>query len=198
MSPVFTFLAAAALLNERPHRVQIVGVAVAFAGLFVCVRFGGGKELGITYLLNALVLLLSPFFASLHTTLSRPFSQKYGALNTTALTVILGTLPLLFGISPGLIHKIPTLSPGFWAADLFLALGCTATAYLLWTFALGHLEATKVAVFIYFIPVLGVLWGWLYLDEAITSWLLLGAALIVSGVVMTNRQRTRQSSDATK
>ncbi|HRU24199.1 MAG TPA: DMT family transporter, partial [Candidatus Latescibacteria bacterium] len=115
-------------------------------------------------------------------------SRKYGALNTTAFTIILGTVPLLVGADADLVHKAAALPAGFWAADLFLGLGCTAAAYLLWTKALQVMEATKVAVFLYLIPVLGIAWGWLYLDEPVSWWLVAGAALVIFGVVLANRK----------
>ena len=187
-SPVFTLVMAALLIRERPALWQISGVIIAFAGLYVCIRFGGGKDVDLRYVSGALVLLLSPFFASIHTTLSRPLSRKYGALNTTAFTIVLGTVPLLAGADADLIRKAAALPAGFWAADLFLGLGCTAFAYLLWTKALQVMEATKVAVFLYLIPVLGIAWGWLYLDEPVSWWLVAGAALVIFGVVLANRK----------
>jgi len=50
------------------------------------------------------------------------------------------------------------------------------------------MEATKVAVFLYLIPVLGIAWGWLYLDERVSWWLVAGAALVIFGVVLANRK----------
>jgi len=187
MAPAFTFFVAAALLGERSTRRAAAGIVLAFAGLYLCVRYGGGRRVEVTYMLAALVTLLAPFFSSLHTTLSRPLARQHGALNLTALTIIFGTAPLLVTIRPSLISRLPTLSASFWAADLFLGLACTAFAYALWAHALRHLEATRVAVFLYLLPLLGLVWGSLYLAERVTGWLVLGGLMIVAGVVLTNR-----------
>jgi drug/metabolite transporter (DMT)-like permease len=46
---------------------------------------------------------------------------------------------------------------------------------------------SRAAVFINFVPVSGVLLGWLLLDESINLSLLTGAALVIGGVYLTNK-----------
>jgi drug/metabolite transporter (DMT)-like permease len=142
------------------------------------------------------VTLIAPLFRALFTTLSRPLSQRYGGLNTAALTIILGTLPLLVTVTPSKVRPLPTLPGSFWAALLFLSLGCTALAYVFWAHALKRLEATRVAVFIYAIPLLGLMWGRIYLGEPITVWLVLGGVMIVAGLVLTNRAASNRNGNS--
>ena len=44
------------------------------------------------------------------------------------------------------------------------------------------MEASRLSVFIYLVPTLGMIWGFVYLDEPITLWIILGAAMILIGV----------------
>ena len=192
MAPAFTFFLAAVLIGERPTWQTAGGVAIAFAGLFVCVRYGGGEQIELRYVLGALVTLLAPFFAAVYTTLSRPLAQRYGALDATAMTFVVGTLPLMLTTRPEMIAKLPSYSASFWAVAAFLGFGCTLAAYILWARVLQRLEATRAVVFLYAIPALGLVWGRLYLDERVTGWLVVGALLIVGGVVLTNRKRPRE------
>jgi drug/metabolite transporter (DMT)-like permease len=54
----------------------------------------------------------------------------------------------------------------------------------------------KAGLFINFVPVFAVLLAFLILDERITPSLAVGAALVISGVYMTNRNpRARTYSD---
>ncbi len=62
-------------------------------------------------------------------------------------------------------------------------------SYALWYRGLRDLQPTQVAIYIYMVPVFGVLGSWLVLGEPITIFLLLGGATILSGVVLTNRSR---------
>lgn len=186
MAPIFTFLVAVALIGERPTWAKGAGIVLAFVGAYVCIRYGGGRHVGVTHVVGALVAMLGTFVSSFYTVLGRRLAQKHGALNFTALTFTFGTIPLLFTITPSLVKKVPTLPWDFWAADLFLGLGCTATAHVLWNSGLRHIEATKIAAFLSILPLLGIVWGWLYLDETVTAWLLVGGVLIVAGVAITN------------
>ena len=187
MVPVFTFIVASATMGERPTVGRAIGIAVAFAGVYVCVRYGGGKAVELTHVTGALITLIAPVFAALYITFSRPLVRRHSALHATAAAIMLGTVPLLATIRPELIRALPELSMSFWAALLFLSLGCTAFAYVLWAHALRRLDATNVAASLYVIPLLGVVWGNVYLDETITRWIVAGAVMIVAGVAITNR-----------
>jgi drug/metabolite transporter (DMT)-like permease len=186
MVPLFTFILAAIALGERPTITRGVGIAIAFAGLYVCVRFGGGTTIRFDHIMGVLITLMAPVFAAFYTTFSRSLARKHGAVQAAAATIILGTLPLLTTIRPSTLSQLPALPGSFWAALLFLSLGCTVLGYILWAHALRRLEATNVAVFLYIIPLLGLLWGYLYLGEMLSVWILLGAALIITGVALTN------------
>ena len=52
------------------------------------------------------------------------------------------------------------------------------------------LTASQTAVYIYLVPVFGILCAWLLLDEQITGYLLLGGAVILAGVALTNSGRS--------
>ncbi len=186
--PIFTFLLASAFLREPPTWYKQVGIVLAFAGLYVCVRYAGGKAIGVEYWVGAAVVLIAPIIAGVNMTSVRYISSRHGAVSTTGSMIILGTLPTLFFVSPELVHKLPTLTWDFWAVLLFLGLGCTATAYLTWAAGLRTVEASRLSVFIYLVPTLGLIWGFVYLDEPITLWIILGAAMILTGVWITNRK----------
>lgn len=188
MVPLFTLLIAAIALRERVTLTRATGIVVAFFGLYICVRYGGAKAIELTHVVGVLITLLAPVFGSCYTVFSRPLARRHGAINATGMTFLFGTLPLLITVNPGMAAQIPTLPLGFWGALMFLSLGCTALAYVLWAHALRRLEATNVAVFIYMIPLLGLVWGWLYLGETLSIWIVLGAVLIVGGVAMANRR----------
>jgi drug/metabolite transporter (DMT)-like permease len=51
------------------------------------------------------------------------------------------------------------------------------------------LTPSQTAVYIYLVPLFGLLSAWLVLDETITRYLLLGGATILAGVILTNSAR---------
>ena len=74
------------------------------------------------------------------------------------------------------------------ACLLALALASTGIAYLLYFRLLAELGATGVMTVIYVVPVFGVLWGALFLGEAIHLSTILGGAVILLSVWLITRR----------
>jgi drug/metabolite transporter (DMT)-like permease len=61
---------------------------------------------------------------------------------------------------------------------------CTALAYLLYFRLIANLGAARAIAVTYLIPLFGVLWGALFLGEAVTPAMGLGAAVILLGTAL--------------
>jgi drug/metabolite transporter (DMT)-like permease len=69
-----------------------------------------------------------------------------------------------------------------------LALVSTAIAYLIFFKLIADLGPARALTVTFLIPLFGVLWGFLFLDEALTINMLTGGALIVAGTAMALRK----------
>ena len=98
---------------------------------------------------------------------------------------------------PGTVERIGDLSVRGWSAALFASLLAFVVSYVLWYRGLRVLTPSQTAVYIYLVPVFGLLTAWLVLGETITIFLLLGGATILSGVILTNSARKSQPVAAT-
>jgi drug/metabolite transporter (DMT)-like permease len=67
---------------------------------------------------------------------------------------------------------------------LALALLCSAIAYLLYFRLIADIGPTRALTVTFLMPLFGMLWGALFLGEAITAPMLAGCALIVGGVAL--------------
>jgi drug/metabolite transporter (DMT)-like permease len=79
-----------------------------------------------------------------------------------------------------------------WTAEAFLALLalgllCSGLAYLPFFTLIRDIGPSRTLTVGLAVPVLGVLWGWLLLDEAVTVPMLLGAALVVVALALVLR-----------
>ncbi|WOJ98562.1 DMT family transporter [Congregibacter brevis] len=79
--------------------------------------------------------------------------------------------------------------PGAVAAALVLGVLCTGVAYLLYFHLIATVGAPSALTVGYLIPLWGVLWGWLFLDEAVGLHTLLGAGLVLSGTMLVTNFR---------
>jgi drug/metabolite transporter (DMT)-like permease len=71
-----------------------------------------------------------------------------------------------------------------WIALAHLGILCTIIGFWIWITALKYMPATSVASFIYLNPPFAALFGWLFFDEEITVFFLLGSAVVISGLYL--------------
>ena len=78
-----------------------------------------------------------------------------------------------------------------WIALLFLAVVCSVAAYFAYNIALSKIDASHVAVYIYFEPVVAVLFGVTLLGEPLIWQIIAGAGAIAGSVAMVNLVRRK-------
>ncbi|MHA6689131.1 EamA family transporter [Devosia sp. A449] len=181
----FTMALAFMLLGERPTRFQLLGAAIAFAGIAVIAT----ERLTATALLPLGMVLL----AALSWGVANVLTKKAGRVNALAFTVwgaLAAPLPLL-ALSLWLEGPPVVLAAlaGFGWRDAgliaFLAYPATLLAGGIWSWLLGQHPASVVAPFTLLVPITGLLSGYLVLGEVITPVEVGGALLVVAGLVVT-------------
>jgi drug/metabolite transporter (DMT)-like permease len=70
-----------------------------------------------------------------------------------------------------------------------MALLPSVICYLIYYYALAHMEASRLSAFNYLLPVLATVMGIFLLDEHITLSLVLSALVIFSGIYLVERAR---------
>lgn len=196
--PIATALLGARLLGERltPHRVA--GLALAVGGVAVVVLrgdSGGGEAFS---LLGGLLALAAGVSFALYTIAGRRAFGSGVSLPVLTGSIVIGTLLLL----PGVAIEAAAQGPGDLtlrsaALLLFLGLGGSALAHILWAHGLVHLEATEVAVIGTLMPVVGVAAAAVFLGDAVALAQLGGGALVGAGLWLTTLHRPISSVAAT-
>jgi drug/metabolite transporter (DMT)-like permease len=77
---------------------------------------------------------------------------------------------------------------------LALALLCSGIAYLLYFRLIADVGPTRALTVTFLMPLFGMLWGALFLDESITAAMLAGCALIVGGVALAAAVRGKRAA----
>lgn len=177
-TPLFGALIAWLWLKDRLTPSRVLGLAIGFAGVLGLVwqqaSFAPGG--------NGWALL-----ACLLATL------MYGVAASTTKRFLTGVPPLALAagsqLSAALVLALPALwwwparmpSATAWAAVVSLALLCTGIAYVLFFRLIGKIGPANTIAVTFLIPVFAVLWGMLFLGEAVTLPMLAGCAVIVLG-----------------
>jgi drug/metabolite transporter (DMT)-like permease len=193
-NPIHTTLISRLLGQEALTRRKIGGIALAFAGFLIVLLYGSGKEadLSADHVKGMLILALAPFSWAFYTVLSKPLLACYPPVHIAAYTSIAGSLGFLIVpfVRPGTATRLANLTARGWGAALFATLLAFVLSYVLWYRGLRVLTPSQTAVYIYLVPVFGLLAARFVLGETITTYLLLGGGTILAGVVLTNSARS--------
>ncbi|HYQ80190.1 MAG TPA: DMT family transporter [Anaeromyxobacteraceae bacterium] len=190
LTPVFVFLLARVRLGERAGPARLAGIALAFAGVLVVLAARGllGGEGAGRGLLGDLLVLLGVVAWAVYIVLGKPYAERYGAVTTTGLSLVMGTLLYLpLGLPASELQHFRALSTGGWAAVGYLVILTSVVSYLIYYWALGRAEASRVAIWSNTQPVLTALLAWALHGERLTASFLAGGAMVLMGVVLTER-----------
>ena len=103
--------------------------------------------------------------------------SRHVALGSQLGAVALLVLPALWdaGWHPVAWHEVATRA---WLALALLGLACTSLAYVLYFRLIADVGPLKALLVTFLVPVFGVLWGWLFLDESVGVAHVAGGGLI--------------------
>ena len=109
-------------------------------------------------------------------------------LHAVTYSCLIGTLALFFPAwREGIYEQVMTYTAIDWTGIFYLGFFGTVLGFLGYYEGIQVIGPSRAAVLINFVPVSGVLLGWLLLDESINLSLLTGAALVIGGVYLTNQ-----------
>ncbi len=180
-TPMFGALVSYLWLGERLTFLRVLGIVIGFAGVGSIVwgqigTHAEGAALGV-----AAGLLASAMYG-VAANVARKKLATLDAQTVSAGSVVSATVALL----PLAIIRWPSEapSPAAWASAVVLGLVCTALAYLMYFRLIRNTGPSKAVTVTFLIPLFGILWGALFLDEPVTPALIGSCALILAGTAL--------------
>jgi len=186
-TPVFVLILSHFILKEKITARRIVGILLAFAGVATII-FERGIDLSSDYAFGNLTILCAVIAWALFTVQGKPMVLKYGAIRTTALAMTMGMILFLpIGLFSASRFDFSSIDVSHWAGVAYLGLGTSVFGYMLWYYALGKIDTAKAAVFANGQPIFATILAVIFLQYSITLAFLLGGAVTLAGVIMTQR-----------
>jgi len=183
-TPILVVLFSRWLLGERLTRRKLIGVALGFAGVAIVI-LERGVDASIEYVHGNLIIYVAVLAWGLYTVLGKRLIMQYGPLDASAITLLIGTLIFLpIGILPALQFDYASIGGWTWAQIVYLGVITSVVSYLLWYYALGRVEAGKVALFANLQPILTTVLAVVLLGQGVTLQFVLGGILAILGVVI--------------
>jgi drug/metabolite transporter (DMT)-like permease len=179
--PIFLALLAGAVLRESFPRSLLAGCAVAFCGTtLIAVETsdrGSGEFLGV------LLCVVAAICYAIGVVAQKPALRDFDPLPVTWIACTVGAVSLL-GFAPSLVHQLGHESSATITGAIYLGLGPTATAFVLWAYALTRTDAGRLGSTTYLVPPIVVLISWLALGQTPPLLALPGGLLCLPGVAL--------------
>ncbi len=180
-SPIFSAIAAAIWIRERLTVEKVAGIGLSIAGIAILVGWTPKPMTGAELFACSLSLAACACygFSSVYTKI-RLSKAPPAALSTASCVVAAATMAPLTPWT-GLTTPVPASA---WLAIAALGIVCTGFAFILYYRLIADLGPVRATTVTLLIPVFGIVWGVLFLDEPLTSGRVAGAATVLLGCAL--------------
>jgi drug/metabolite transporter (DMT)-like permease len=180
-TPMFGAIVAYLWFRDKMSISATFGLLIGFVGVYLLMldKVSLGQQ-------NILLPTLAALLASLCYGISANYTKKHlsgvSSIVLASGSQVAASLVLL----PISLFFIPAQLPSNSAimSVLFLGVICTGVAYIIFFHLIANLGPSKAISVTYLIPAFGLFWGSLFLEEMITSNMIIGCGFILTGVAL--------------
>ena len=189
--PVFTPWLGLIMFRERFSIVNLFGFFISFSGVCIMVLDGDFK---LTASLAGLAFLfLAVVSALINVVILKRMTMKYSSLTIIKTQNILGALMFLplFLILDLKDFLVIRPSTGVYISLFNLAFFASTLAFIFFTSAVRTLGIGRTSIFANMIPVVTAITSYILLKEHIDLSKIIGIAVVISGLVLTQKKRQK-------
>ena len=190
LMPALTILLSVIFLRERPSFTVYIGIFISLSGL-VLMMVSGHDGATISY--GVLIIFIAALTGVIYTLLQKPYLRHYHPVAVTAWIIWGGTLSMMVFL-PTLWQEITVASVAATSAVIYLGVFPAALAYLAWSYVLKALSASHASVYLYAMPVISSLLGFIILNEQPSNLALCGGFLAMVGAFYASRSQSKLRS----
>jgi drug/metabolite transporter (DMT)-like permease len=182
--PMFTAVFALTLFGRRTTGLQLLGLAVGFAGVALIslpsLREGSSQAIGVA------MVLVATLGYGYSTNLAVPLQARYGSRPLLARMLALATL----WTAPFGVVGVPgsTVEAAPLAATIVLGVVGTGLAYQLMGTLVGRVGPVRASFITYHIPVVALVLGVVFRDEHVAALAVAGVVIVIGGALLASRQ----------
>ena len=178
-----TMIIAYLWIGESVSLKQLFGLILGFIGIFILVN----PQNSDTTLIASLSALLAAFFYSYSTVYIQRQSVNANKMVLIGWSIVYSAVFMI----PVSIFNLPETMPSASAIGSAFWLGAVSTGigFLGYVRLIDKIGAVKTSTVAYFLPVFGIIWGSIFLDEKITSTIILGCLIVLIGIYLSNSNK---------
>jgi len=188
--PTIVVLLSFLFLRKKPSARELLALVVTYSGIALVLsdRLGATPEQR-RFLFGALLVFASSMCYAVYLVASSALVQRVGSGRFTAYTMIASTVPALLQFAVLESPAALALPGAVWGYAVLLATACTVLPVLFVAEALKRIGANHFALIGALGPVTTVLADFAFLGGALSTVQIMGAALVISGVLLVSLKR---------
>ena len=183
--PMFGALVAWVWLRDRPTLSRTLGLVIGFAGVAMLAWDKASFKPDASGVAPGWAVLAC-LLACVCYALAASFTRRYLSELPPLVTATGSQIGAALGLALPALWLWPAQMPGpnAWLALLAVGILCTGVAYVLYFRIIGKAGPARALSVTYLVPVFAVIYGLLFLGEAVTPWMLICAVVIIVGTAM--------------
>ncbi len=193
-APVFILILAAFGFGDRISPLEVAGVSVSLVGVVVIISRGAFDTLAAMQINSGdAIVMVAVLLWAVYTMLLRRWRIRLPPTVFLFTTIIL-SLPLPIAttvLEYALGAPAPAPNAVGWLTIVYLGLFPSIGAYACWNFGVSRAGAARATLFQYLIPVFAAVLAVMLLGEQVRPFHIVGAVLIIGGLLLATRTRAR-------
>ncbi len=184
--PIFTVVIGRIVFHDSISLRQYAGIFIAVAGILFLTASplaSGGSDV----MLGNLLMIANGVNWGFYNYLIQSVSEETDITSMTFMQAGIAAVCFLPLLAFDLPIEIGPLTPAVIVSMVFLSAGCSVAAFYLYNGGLRGISAALAAAALNLMPVFGLFFSWSILHEPITMREIIGAAIVIFGVVLSSR-----------
>lgn len=176
---------------EQMNIFKTLGVLAAFAGIIFIIS-GGNDPFSFSSdtFLGDIIIIGAAIVWGGYTILSKSFLTRYTPIQFSAIMATIGAIVLFLMGLPKIIQLDWTqISAAAYGGVIYSGLLSIGVAYLIWNYGLQTVGAVHTATYQNLVPVMGLFFGIVLLNEQLTFLQYTGSALVIVGIILARWKR---------
>ncbi|HDX9688617.1 DMT family transporter [Bacillus thuringiensis] len=180
--PAITVLFDFLLTRKRITWIKGLGIALAVIGVYQ-ITYHSPNQGGSQQLFGSVILILAGVAFTFYTFTTSKSVAKYSLITVSFYQTLAGSLAFIpLSIIERSSWKIPTIESVIIV--LYLGIFCSVIAFLLYNYGLRNISSGSAVALLNLVPVFGVLFSILFLNEVIGIYHLIGGLIVILGVFL--------------
>lgn len=187
--PIFTLTVSSVFGFEKLRGIKIAGILLACIGVLLLIDPRNASFSSQTTMGDMLIVANSLSYG-IYVATSKSVITRNGAFRSMMWVFIFAAVICLpVGVNSMASVELADVSTDVWLLILYIAIGATASPYLLNAWALARVNPSTVAVYVYLQPLIGFLLAVIFLGESIDVKFIVAASMVFAGVFLATFRR---------